>query len=61
MGLLAIWGEYTPLAETALATVLWIFKLSISEAEDDGDSARKRKREKFKNQNVNHINKKNGW
>lgn len=43
MELLAIWGEYTPLAETALATVLWLFKLSMSEAEDDGDSARKSK------------------
>jgi hypothetical protein len=44
MGLVAIWGEYTPLAGTALAIMLWLFKLSISEAEDDGDSARKWKR-----------------
>jgi len=50
MGLLAIWGEYTPLAETALATVLWLFKLSMSEAEDDGDSARKRKGEFLKSE-----------
>lgn len=49
MGLPAICGEYTPLAETALATVLWLFKLSISEAEDDGDSTKKKGREKFNN------------
>ena len=46
MGLLAIWGEYTPLTETVLAAVLWLFKLSTSEAEDDGDSASKKRGKK---------------
>lgn len=46
--LAATWGELTPLGKAILSAVVWLFKLSTSEAEEEGDSPDKMQEQEWK-------------